>query len=243
MTGAERRGCTRCFFAVHHWGEMLRAAHDRPRPDRQGSHRACLAGCNRGVPGEARLRHCRPCAPVAGSRGTGGRVGHGRSAQEYGQARSELSGYQVALDMVVAGHFGQPAAPVVLTHGQMDLAGKDRFIAAIEDEKDRRDRRSRSPGATARPPLKTPIGFSKANRYDFNVYQRQARSCGQTGLGARTYHKVADGARMELISRRRRQDPPRFQISSGTRRGSTPRPSGFPSRRRPCRRRSRCDRR
>ena len=57
-----------------------------------------------------------------------------QSTSEYGQARDELSGYQIVLDLLVARHFGFPKAPGLLEHGEdLDLASRTRFIQSLED--------------------------------------------------------------------------------------------------------------
>ena len=61
-----------------------------------------------------------------------------QSSSEYDRAREDLGGYQVVLDLLVAKHFGFPKAPELLTHAQeVDLRGKDRFLASLEDDKER----------------------------------------------------------------------------------------------------------
>jgi hypothetical protein len=52
-----------------------------------------------------------------------------QSASEYDQARRDLSGYQIVLDLLVARHFGYPEAPEVLTHTgpELDLSSRARF--------------------------------------------------------------------------------------------------------------------
>lgn len=61
-----------------------------------------------------------------------------QSASEYGQARDELSGYQIVLDLLVARHFGQPRAPSLLEHGSdLDLSSRDRFLASLADDGER----------------------------------------------------------------------------------------------------------
>jgi hypothetical protein len=62
-----------------------------------------------------------------------------QSASEYGEARDELSGYQIVLDLLVAKHFGQPKAPGLLAHGNdLDLSSRDRFLASLADDKERK---------------------------------------------------------------------------------------------------------
>jgi len=61
-----------------------------------------------------------------------------QSSSEYDRAREDLGGYQVVLDLLVAKHFGFPKAPELLTHAQeVDLRGRDRFLASLEDDKER----------------------------------------------------------------------------------------------------------
>jgi hypothetical protein len=56
-----------------------------------------------------------------------------RSADEYEQARRDLSGYQIVLDLLVARHFGYPDAPDVLTHigNELDLSSRARFEESL----------------------------------------------------------------------------------------------------------------
>ena len=56
-----------------------------------------------------------------------------RSADEYDQARRDLSGYQIVLDLLVARHFGYPDAPDVLTHigTELDLSSRARFEESL----------------------------------------------------------------------------------------------------------------
>ena len=61
-----------------------------------------------------------------------------QSSSEYERAREDLGGYQVVLDLLVAKHFGFPQAPELLTHAQeVDLRSKDRFLASLENDKER----------------------------------------------------------------------------------------------------------
>jgi hypothetical protein len=61
-----------------------------------------------------------------------------RSAHEYDQARKELSGYKIALDLVTAEHFGLPRAPSLLTSDQsLDLADRERLLASLKDDEER----------------------------------------------------------------------------------------------------------
>ena len=56
-----------------------------------------------------------------------------QSASEYTQAREELSGYQIVLDLLVAKHFGFPKAPGLLEMGsELELASGERFIASLK---------------------------------------------------------------------------------------------------------------
>lgn len=56
-----------------------------------------------------------------------------KSASEYDQARRELSGYQIVLDLLVARYFGYPDAPEVLTHvgKELDLSTRDQFQESL----------------------------------------------------------------------------------------------------------------
>ncbi len=57
-----------------------------------------------------------------------------QSASEYGQAREELSGYQIVLDLLVARHFGFPKAAGLLEHGKdLDLTNRARFLKSLEN--------------------------------------------------------------------------------------------------------------
>lgn len=58
-----------------------------------------------------------------------------QSASEYGQAREDLSGYQIVLDLLVAKHFAFPNAPKLLSHygKQLDLSSRRRFLQSLED--------------------------------------------------------------------------------------------------------------
>jgi TaqI-like C-terminal specificity domain len=61
-----------------------------------------------------------------------------RSAEEYAEARRELSGYQIGLDLVMAQHFGFAQAPALLTsHGSLSLTNRKELLAAIKDERER----------------------------------------------------------------------------------------------------------
>jgi hypothetical protein len=54
------------------------------------------------------------------------------SAHEYGEAREELSGYQVVLDLLVAKHFGVPEAPGLLEFGnELSYASRSALEASI----------------------------------------------------------------------------------------------------------------
>ena len=55
-----------------------------------------------------------------------------QSAGEYTAARRDLSGYQIVLDLLVAGHFGLPDAPELLRMGaELDLNGRERFMESV----------------------------------------------------------------------------------------------------------------
>lgn len=56
-----------------------------------------------------------------------------QSASEYDQARKDLSGYQIVLDLLVAKHFGWPDAPDVLTYigKELDLSSRARFEESL----------------------------------------------------------------------------------------------------------------
>lgn len=54
------------------------------------------------------------------------------SASEYNQARRDLSGYQIVLDLLVARHFGLPKGAGLLEFGnELDLSNRDRFVASL----------------------------------------------------------------------------------------------------------------
>jgi hypothetical protein len=55
-----------------------------------------------------------------------------QSAGEYGQAREQLSGYQIVLDLLVAGYFDIPDAPELLSMGaEIDLTSRERFLRSL----------------------------------------------------------------------------------------------------------------
>jgi len=55
-----------------------------------------------------------------------------QSAGEYTAARRDLSGYQIVLDLLVAGHFGLPDAPELLQMGaELDLTSRDQFMDSV----------------------------------------------------------------------------------------------------------------
>jgi hypothetical protein len=55
-----------------------------------------------------------------------------QSAGEYTAARSDLLGYQIVLDLLVAQHFGMPDAPEVLRMGaDLDLSSREQFAASV----------------------------------------------------------------------------------------------------------------
>ena len=55
-----------------------------------------------------------------------------QSASEYTAARRDLSGYQIVLDLLVAGHFGLPDAPELLRMGaELDLSSRERFMESV----------------------------------------------------------------------------------------------------------------
>ncbi|MEQ8846682.1 hypothetical protein [Botrimarina sp.] len=61
-----------------------------------------------------------------------------QSASEYAEARDELSGYKVVLDLLVAKHFGEPAAPELLTQGSdLDLTSRSKFVQSMDNLTDR----------------------------------------------------------------------------------------------------------
>ena len=57
-----------------------------------------------------------------------------QSAGEYTAARRDLSGYQIVLDLLVAGHFGYPDAPGLLEQGKdLDLSSRSAFRHSLTD--------------------------------------------------------------------------------------------------------------
>jgi hypothetical protein len=58
-----------------------------------------------------------------------------QSAREYGEARDELSGYQVVLDLLVAKYFGVPEGVDLLKRGgtDLDLSSRAKFRQSLED--------------------------------------------------------------------------------------------------------------
>ena len=62
-----------------------------------------------------------------------------QSASEYTQAREELSGYQIVMDLLVAKHFGFPKAPDLLEYAQeLDLSNYERFLNSLDDDTERK---------------------------------------------------------------------------------------------------------
>jgi hypothetical protein len=62
-----------------------------------------------------------------------------RSVEEYSQARDDLSGFQIVLDLVTARHFGFPRAPELLAaHGDLKLINRKQLLACIKDERERK---------------------------------------------------------------------------------------------------------
>jgi len=60
-----------------------------------------------------------------------------QSASEYGQARDELSGYQIVLDLLVAKYFGLSKAVGLLEHGHdLDLSNRAAFLKSLTDERE-----------------------------------------------------------------------------------------------------------
>jgi transcriptional regulator with XRE-family HTH domain len=67
---------------------------------------------------------------------TAAEVAH--SVTEYDTARQALTGYQVVLDLLVAKHFGFPAAPDIVEQGQgIDISTRDMFLESLDDDKER----------------------------------------------------------------------------------------------------------
>jgi hypothetical protein len=62
-----------------------------------------------------------------------------RSVDLYDQARRDLSGYQVVLDLLVARHFGLSEAQERVSHGSdLNLADRESFLESLHDNKEHR---------------------------------------------------------------------------------------------------------
>ena len=62
-----------------------------------------------------------------------------RSMTRYDQARQDLSGYQVVLDLLAAEHFGLPRAKELVSHGSdLALANRPQFLTSLHDGQERR---------------------------------------------------------------------------------------------------------
>lgn len=61
-----------------------------------------------------------------------------QSQNEYAEARDQLSGYKVVLDLIVAEHFGEPDAPELVSLGSdLDLSSRSKFTQSLRDLNDR----------------------------------------------------------------------------------------------------------
>ena len=61
------------------------------------------------------------------------------SISRYGDARKLLSGYQIVLDLVLAGHFGMPKAKALVTSGSdLDLSNRDALLDSLHGESEKR---------------------------------------------------------------------------------------------------------
>jgi hypothetical protein len=62
-----------------------------------------------------------------------------QSQSRYGEARRALAGYRLVLDLLVAQHFGLPAAAGLVKAGKdLDLTDAHKFAASLADDKERR---------------------------------------------------------------------------------------------------------
>src|SRR5262249_50342496 len=61
------------------------------------------------------------------------------SVNEYAEARRELSGYQIILDLLVAQHFGFPRASKLVEHGHdVDLSSREKLLKSLHDDNERK---------------------------------------------------------------------------------------------------------
>ena len=109
-----------------------------------------------------------------------------QSVSRYDQARRDLSGYQVVLDLLVARHFGLPLAQELVTQGSdLYLADSEHFLKSLHDDKERRlVAAGRGSGPPSRPAL-LPLG----DRVPRGLLRPDGRHCaaapaqGQDGAG------------------------------------------------------------
>ncbi len=61
------------------------------------------------------------------------------SVKQYGEARKALSGYQIVLDLLLAGYFGMPLAKAMVTSGSdLDLSDREKFLASLHGDKEKK---------------------------------------------------------------------------------------------------------
>lgn len=62
-----------------------------------------------------------------------------KSVDEYAEARRNLAGYQIILDLLVAQHFGFPKAAKIVEHGDdVDLSGQEKLLESLHDDNERK---------------------------------------------------------------------------------------------------------
>lgn len=61
------------------------------------------------------------------------------SVNRYAQARQELAGYQIVLNLLIAEHFGIPKSASLVKEGQdLKLEGREKLLASLHDDKERK---------------------------------------------------------------------------------------------------------
>jgi hypothetical protein len=61
------------------------------------------------------------------------------SVKQYAEARKALSGYQIVLDLLLAGYFGMPLAKDLVVKGSdLDLVDREKFLASLHGEKEKK---------------------------------------------------------------------------------------------------------
>ena len=73
-----------------------------------------------------------------------------QSASRYDQAREQLSGYRIILDLLAVEHFGFPKAPILVQKGSnLDLRDRERFLGSLDNDRDRQlvERVEHGPGS------------------------------------------------------------------------------------------------